>query len=41
VTSLQVRRYFGVGVDYLVPGQLGNSIGPSVIKHLVTGEKIR
>ena len=41
VTSLQVRQYFGAGVDHLVPGQLGNSVGPSVIKHLVTGEKIR
>jgi|TARA_B110000967_G_scaffold89841_1_gene92419 L-threonylcarbamoyladenylate synthase len=41
LTSLQVRQYFGEGVDHLVPGQLGNSIGPSVIKHLVTGEKIR
>ena len=41
VTSLQVRQYFGAGVDHLVPGQLGNSIGPSVIKHLGTGEQIR
>jgi L-threonylcarbamoyladenylate synthase len=41
VTSLRVRQYFGEGVDHLVPGQLGNSIGPSVIKHLVTGEEIR
>ena len=41
VTSLQVRQYFGARVDLLVPGQLGNSTGPSVIKHLVSGEKIR
>jgi L-threonylcarbamoyladenylate synthase len=41
LTSLQVRQYFGEGIDHLVPGRLGNSRGPSVIKHLVTGEKIR
>lgn len=41
LTSLQVRQYFGAGIDHLVPGQLGNSKGPSVIRHLVTGEKIR
>ena len=41
VTSLQVRQYFGASVDHLVPGELGNSIGPSVIKHLGTGEQIR
>jgi len=41
LTSLQVRQYFGERIDYLVPGQLGNSSGPSVIRHLVTGEKIR
>ena len=41
VSSLQVRQYFGAGVDHLVPGQLGNAIGPSVIKHLGTGEQIR
>ena len=41
LTSLQVRQYFGEGIDHLVPGQLGNSSGPSVIRHLVTGEKIR
>ena len=41
LTSLQVRQYFGAGVDHLVPGQLGNLNGPSVIKHLETGEQIR
>jgi L-threonylcarbamoyladenylate synthase len=41
LTSLQVRQYFGERIDHLVPGQLGNSSGPSVIRHLVTGEKIR
>jgi L-threonylcarbamoyladenylate synthase len=41
MTSLRVRQYFGAGVDCLVPGQLGNSIGPSIIKHLGTGEQMR
>ncbi len=41
LTSLQVRRYFGAGVNLLVPGQLGNSNGPSAIKHLESGENIR
>ena len=41
LTSLQVRRYFGAGVSLLVPGQLGNSTGPSAIKHLESGENIR
>jgi len=41
VTSLQVRQYFGARVDLLVPGQLGNSTGPSAIKHLESGENIR
>ena len=41
LTALQVRQYFGAGVDHFVPGKLGNSIGPSVIKPLGTGEQIR
>ncbi len=41
LTSLHVRQYFGRGIDHLVPGQLGNSSGPSVIRHLVTGAQIR
>jgi L-threonylcarbamoyladenylate synthase len=41
LTSLRVRQYFGAGIDHLVPGQLGNSNGPSVIKHLGTGKQIR
>ncbi len=41
LTSLQVRQYFGDDIDQMVPGQLGRSDGPSVIRHLETGEKIR
>ena len=40
-TSLQVRQYFGEGIDHVVPGKTGGQNGPSLIRHLTTGERIR
>lgn len=37
----QVRRYFGEGLDYVLPGPLGSSKRPSVIRDLVSGKIIR
>lgn len=39
--AFQVRRYFGSGLDYLLPGRLGSSSKPSTIRDLATGEIIR
>lgn len=39
--AFQVRRYFGDGVDYLLPGRLGDSSRPSTIRDLASGEIIR
>ncbi len=40
-TLFQVRRYFGDGLDYILPGALGNSARPSVIRDLASGELLR
>ena len=40
-TALEVRRYFGAGIDLVVPGKLGGRSGPSEIKVLATGEQVR
>jgi L-threonylcarbamoyladenylate synthase len=37
----QVRRYFGKALDYIVPGALGKSTAPSIIRDLRTGQVIR
>lgn len=40
-TGLRVRQYFPRGIDYIVPGKLGDNPGASEIRDLVTGEIIR
>jgi L-threonylcarbamoyladenylate synthase len=40
-SALEVRRYFGAGIDALVPGQLGGADGASRIVHLESGQVIR
>lgn len=40
-TALQVRRYFGAGVDYVVPGAIGGLAQPSEIRDLETGAIVR
>lgn len=39
--SLQVRRYFGSQLDYLLPGQLGGRGGPSTVRDLLSGRILR
>lgn len=39
--ALQVRHYFGRGVDFMVPGRLGQLSGPSTIRVLKTGATVR
>jgi len=39
--AFQVRRYFGDGIDYLLPGRLGASDRPSTIRDLASGHIIR
>ena len=40
-SALEVRRYFGGLLDYIVPGNLGRAKGPSPIKVLQSGETLR
>ncbi|MEZ5570640.1 MAG: Sua5/YciO/YrdC/YwlC family protein [Halioglobus sp.] len=39
--SFQVRRYFGNGLDYIVPGRVGAAPRPTVIRDLCSGEIVR
>ena len=39
--AFQVCRYFGEGVDYLLPGRVGSAARPSRIRDLGTGQIIR
>jgi L-threonylcarbamoyladenylate synthase len=39
--AFQVRRYFGDGVDYLLPGGVGSAGRPTSIRDLVSGQIIR
>jgi L-threonylcarbamoyladenylate synthase len=39
--AFQVRRYFGNGLDYLLPGSVGAAGRPTVIRDLVSGQIIR
>lgn len=39
--AFQVRRYFGDQLDYLLPGAVGDSRRPSVIRDLASGRTIR
>lgn len=40
-TALQVRRVFGSGVDYVLPGRVGGRVGPSEIRDGMTGQRLR
>ncbi|MEZ5568408.1 MAG: Sua5/YciO/YrdC/YwlC family protein [Halioglobus sp.] len=40
-THFRVRRYFGDQLDYVLPGRLGGSGRPTVIRDLNSGEIIR
>ncbi|MEJ2553738.1 MAG: Sua5/YciO/YrdC/YwlC family protein [Gammaproteobacteria bacterium] len=39
--QLQVRRYFGAGLDYIVPGPLGPQQGATEIRDAISGSVIR
>ena len=39
--SFQVRRYFGGRLDYILPGAVGRSARPSVIRDLASGRILR
>jgi L-threonylcarbamoyladenylate synthase len=39
--ELRVRRYFGTGVDYVLPGRVGGAKSPSRIRHAISGATIR
>jgi L-threonylcarbamoyladenylate synthase len=39
--AFQVRRYFGDGLDYLLPGGLGAAGRPTSIRDLISGQFIR
>jgi L-threonylcarbamoyladenylate synthase len=41
VNQLQVRRYFGDSVDFVVPGRVGGQARPSSIRDLVSDRTIR
>jgi L-threonylcarbamoyladenylate synthase len=40
-TALEVRRYFGNDLDYILPGKLGGQIGPTPIRDLISGTLLR
>jgi len=40
-TALRVRTYFGNQINFIVPGQLGNSMKPTEIRDALTGKLIR
>jgi tRNA A37 threonylcarbamoyladenosine synthetase subunit TsaC/SUA5/YrdC len=41
VEAYQVRRYFGDGLDYILPGAVGRNPRPSQIRDLYTDALIR
>jgi L-threonylcarbamoyladenylate synthase len=42
LSALRVRQYFGSGIDYIVPGTLGETAGrPSDIVDLLSGQVLR
>ena len=41
LSELQVRRYFGNSLDYLLPGKLGTHIGTTCLVDAVTGRTLR
>ena len=40
-TLLHARRYFPRGVDYFLPGELGDASGPTEIRDALTGRVLR
>ena len=40
-SALQVRRYFGAKLDYVLQGKLGGQAGPTPIRDLVSGRLLR
>ncbi|WP_111642186.1 Sua5/YciO/YrdC/YwlC family protein [Marinimicrobium alkaliphilum] len=40
-TAVGVRRYFGRGLDAVLPGTVGTRTKPSEIRDLITGERVR
>jgi L-threonylcarbamoyladenylate synthase len=40
-SALAVRRYFGAGIDYLLPGELGGRAGATPIRDALTGSVLR
>ena len=41
LNQLQIRRYFGDSLDFVVPGHVGGQSRPSSIRDLVSGRTIR
>lgn len=39
--AFQVRRFFGAGLDYLLPGSLGTAARPTTIRDLRSGQIVR
>ena len=39
--AFQVRRFFGDGLDYLLPGRVGGAVRPTTIRDLSSGQLIR
>ena len=39
--AFQVRRYFGSGLDYLLPGRVGDTARPTPIRDITSGQIIR
>jgi len=39
--AFQVRRYFGDGLDYVLPGSLGTAGRPTSIRDLISGQFVR
>lgn len=40
-SALRLRQYFPAGIDYIVPGQIGDSPGPTEIRTLRNGAALR
>lgn len=40
-SNFQCRRYFGEDLDYICPGQIGNSERPTTIRDLLSDEVVR
>lgn len=40
-SSLQVRKYFPTGLDFIVQGEVGKQMGASEVRNLLTGSVVR